>query len=85
MNSNYQTVLNYLQKRVRVHYSGEVIIPPVIAVSEALKISLEEVEAIYQELLERCVIRQFSDFEFVIAHEFPMTDQIRMKIGTVRY
>ena len=85
MNSNNQTVLNYLQKRARVHYSGEVIIPPVIAVSEALKIPLEEVEAIYQELLERCVIRQFSDFEFVIAHEFPMTDQIRMKIGTVRY
>ena len=85
MNNNYQTVLNYLQKRVRVHFTGEVIIPPVIAVSEALKIPLEEVEAIYQELLERCVIRQFSDYEFVIAHEFPMTDQIRMKIGTVRY
>ena len=85
MKNNYQTVLNYLQKRVRVHFTGEVIIPPVIAVSEALKIPLEEVETIYQELLERCVIRQFSDWEYVIAHEFPMTDQIRMKIGTVRY
>ena len=85
MSNNYQTVLNYLQKRVRVHYTGEVIIPPIVAVSEALGIPLEEVEAIYQELLERCVIRQFSDYEFVIDHEFPMTDQIRMKIGTVRY
>ena len=44
MKSNYKTVLSYLQKRVRVHYTGEVIIPPIVAVSEALEMALEEVE-----------------------------------------
>ena len=40
MNNNYQAVLNYLQKNVRLNWFGEIIAPPVLLASEALKLPL---------------------------------------------
>lgn len=81
--SKYQTVLNYIQKQVRLNYFSEIVLPPVIAASEALKLSLEDTEVIYQEMLERCVIRQQSEYEYTLGSYFPLTEEIKRRLGTV--
>lgn len=82
MKNNYQTILNYLQKNTRLSYFGEIVIPPILITSEALNLSLEETEEIYQEMLERAVIRQQSEYEYTIAGYFPLTDELKRKLGS---
>lgn len=81
----YKQVLDYLKNKARIHYTGEIIVPPVLVVSEALEMPLEQVDTIYQELLERAIIRQFSEYEYTIGHEFSMTAKLRQSLKEYNY
>ena len=80
---NYQTVLNYIQKQVRLNWFGEIIVPPVLLTSEALKLPLEQVEEVYTELLARGILCEVSEYQFTIGGYFPLTEEIKRRVGTI--
>ena len=83
MKNNYQTVLNYLQKNMRLNWFGEIIIPPVLPTSEALKLPLDDTEEVYTELLARGILCEVSEYQFTFGGYFPLTDELKQKLGTI--
>ena len=83
MKNNYQAVLNYIQKQVRLNWFGEIIAPPVLLTAEALKLPLDDTEEIYIELLARGILCEVSEYQYTIGGYFPLTDDLKQRIGTI--
>jgi len=79
----YNKVLNYLQRTVKLNWFGEVIVPTVLLTSEGLKLPSQEVGEIYQEMLERGILCEVSQYGYTVGSFFPLTDDIKQRIGTV--
>lgn len=81
--NNYKNILNYLEKNVRITWLGEIVVPPILLTSEAMQLSLEDVEEIYAELEARNIIVATSEYCYTVGPYFKFSDELKRKIGTI--